>query len=576
PWSYTLLGDTRWLNYEVSYDFKLDMANNTSATNHVMIGVRHNRSELENNANALSTFGYKFKLQKTGAWNLYKGSTSVASGTVAGFDSSVWHNISLSAVENVFTAKLDGQVVREYTDTAAGVSTIGQVLIGTSLHQTVFDNLKVTKISGQPAYADEILDDLDSRVLYANPTTWNHPVEQGGDRFNRTLTTGTALGTGQITVNKANQTTDPTVPNKFYFGGEGAWGSYTDHWNSTNGALVSFAFQGTAFQMQGNRGSDKFTADEILVYLDDVLLTSGDPGVTIIGLNGGSGSNVSFVTLTGLPDALHTVKVVLNKTSANGLSITNAVYYNTATGANPWFQTNLVGTGFDLIGDTGAAVIDVYVDGELVSENYSVRSSTLRRTASYSLRGLDYAEHNIRVDVKSGAFALDAISTVGNLWVDKTALAAAIAAGTPIEIDPDSVGKYVAGPWNTFLTALADARIVYADDDATQAEIDEATEALLLATEALEEEEIATAPITLATPDKVTIKKGRTVKVPIEFNGNEKYLTYTSGNAAVATVAGTGTTNLTVTGVKVGNAPITVRANDGSGLVKVFLAIVTA
>jgi uncharacterized protein YjdB len=41
-------------------------------------------------------------------------------------------------------------------------------------------------------------------------------------------------------------------------------------------------------------------------------------------------------------------------------------------------------------------------------------------------------------------------------------------------------------------------------------------------------------------------------------------------------VSGNGTKNALIKGLKAGTAPITVRATDGSGLVKVFLAIVLA
>jgi O-glycosyl hydrolase len=155
--------------------------------------------------------------------------------------------------------------------------------------------------------------------------------------------------------------------------------------------------------------------------------------------------------------------------------------------------------------------------------------------------------------------------------VDKRDLQQAIADADAFILAADS-SLYVTETWTAFLDALDAAKLVDEKADATQAEVDDAKDALLAAQPSLK----GTGAITLETPDKVTIKKGRTVKVEIDFNGNATYLAYTSGNPAVATVAGSGTLNLTVTGVKVGNAPITVRANDGSGLVKVFLAIVSA
>jgi hypothetical protein len=142
------------------------------------------------------------------------------------------------------------------------------------------------------------------------------------------------------------------------------------------------------------------------------------------------------------------------------------------------------------------------------------------------------------------------------------------------DIEDTLATPYSVDTWAAFAAARDTAASLIGELDSTAAALAAAEAALSAAYANLLPR--ATEPITLVTPDKVTIKKGRTVKVPIEFNGAASYLAYTSGNAAVATVAGSGTLNLTVTGVKVGNAPITVRANDGSGYVKVFLAIVTA
>jgi subtilisin family serine protease len=164
------------------------------------------------------------------------------------------------------------------------------------------------------------------------------------------------------------------------------------------------------------------------------------------------------------------------------------------------------------------------------------------------------------------------LAAIEALTVDKSALEDAIEEGEALLPHED---EYVAGPWDDFIEALEAAQEVYDDPDATQSEVDAATQALLDAIAALETERKGEILI-LETPDKVTIKKGRTVKVPVIFNGNATYLTYSSANTAVATVTGNGTLEAVIVGVKVGNAPITVRANDGSGLVKVFLAIISA
>jgi endo-1,4-beta-xylanase len=218
------------------------------------------------------------------------------------------------------------------------------------------------------------------------------------------------------------------------------------------------------------------------------------------------------------------------------------------------------------------ALADAIEDADALTEtDWSVGSWSALESALEAAQAIYDATTATQDEIDAATEAL--LAAIDALTVDKDALEEAIDEGTALLPDED---LYVAGPWSDFVAALEAAQDVYDDDAAVQSEIDAAAEALTDAITALEAEVIANEPITLATPDKVTIKKGRTVKVAIEFSGNEKYLAYTSGNAAVATVSGSGTANLTVTGVKVGNAPITVRANDGSNLVNVFLAIVSA
>ncbi len=417
-WCYTLLGDGNWLNYKAAIDFKLDMneAHGTS-TNYAQIGVRHNRSETESQGSGNSSFGYKFRVYKAGDWYLYNRNSMVLQGNVADFDPNVWHNIALTAVENKFVAELDGVVITTYTDTN-NPSNVGQIMLASGQYETVFDNLKVTKVSGYEAYATERLDDLDSRIVYENQSTWNHLTGQGGDRYNRTLSTGTKLAAGRITVNKGVQGAQGEV-NKWFFGGEGAWGSYTDHWNSTNGAIAEFTFQGTGVEIQGNRGTDKMTASEYEVYIDGVQVLNGQNGVVLRSLNGSSSNNYTFATVPNLPDAVHTISIKLVKggSSTNGMSITNALVDSTVVGPTPAFSFDFSGTGIDLIGDTAAAKINVYVDDELVAEDVAIASSSVRYTTSYALRGLEFGDHTLKVEVVGGSFTLDMLNVIGERYI---------------------------------------------------------------------------------------------------------------------------------------------------------------
>ncbi len=92
---------------------------------------------------------------------------------------------------------------------------------------------------------------------------------------------------------------------------------------------------------------------------------------------------------------------------------TNSV--NTAADASFTFEFPTAGTGFSIIGNNSAAsVLDVYVD-DMETPYVSDVSTTVsaNRYASYTLSGLDNAEHTVKVVVKSGTLNIDALYTLG-------------------------------------------------------------------------------------------------------------------------------------------------------------------
>jgi endo-1,4-beta-xylanase len=127
--------------------------------------------------------------------------------------------------------------------------------------------------------------------------------------------------------------------------------------------------------------------------------------------------------------------------------------------------------------------------------------------------------------------------------------------------------------WGAYAEPLEAAKAVLDYQYASQEEIDDAAALLVAALEALVRKGTG---LTLVTPDVVSIKRGATAKVAITTDTTAQYLSYSSGNTAIATVSGSGTKNALIKGLKAGTVPITVRANDGSGLVKVFVAIILA
>lgn len=64
-----------------------------------------------------------------------------------------------------------------------------------------------------------------------------------------------------------------------------------------------------------------------------------------------------------------------------------------------------------MFGATPDALIDVYIDGIPIHENYRIYAKGDRQT-SYSLRGLRSANHTAKVVVKGGTFTLDGLDVI--------------------------------------------------------------------------------------------------------------------------------------------------------------------
>lgn len=85
--------------------------------------------------------------------------------------------------------------------------------------------------------------------------------------------------------------------------------------------------------------------------------------------------------------------------------------------ADSAFEFPVDGTGFAVTGtNDGSAVLDVYVDGELVAENAKTVAAPIRGEA-YVYGGLEDKEHTVKVVVKSGKLQIDAIHTLGEKLV---------------------------------------------------------------------------------------------------------------------------------------------------------------
>ncbi|TCM97871.1 S-layer family protein [Paenibacillus sp. BK033] len=469
PFSYTVLGDERWANYETSVDFKMDQDPTHTGDNYVAIGMRHKL----NGTTSDSESGYKFRVYADGTWRLIRLTATVASGTLTGFDASKWHRISIKGASQFITASLDGKVVTTYNDTASGAPLSGQVMIQTSLQQSVFDNLKVEAVNGYVPYVAERVDDLDSRVTYHEGSfPWAHSLSGGAGRLNRTISTS---GTS-IMFSSASKT-EGTL-NRWYMvkneGNTAAWSSNnTNAWAGETGSYASLTFNGTGVSVYG-QGQGTNAVVRMDVYLDDFgtgYNHDASKRVVTSKAYANNSSSQLIYQISGLAPGVHNVKIVKTAAasgSGNYLSIEKAVV--TADAADPTsFELPFTGSGFRLVGDTGAATIDVAVDDKLVGTNIAIPAASVNRTDTYSYEGLSYGPHTLKVSVKDGSFSIDAIDILGEVYgtVSKAALADLIT-----QVSGYEEADYMPTEWGAFTAAIEAAQAVLADEAATQYKVD--------------------------------------------------------------------------------------------------------
>ncbi|HWR86362.1 MAG TPA: InlB B-repeat-containing protein, partial [Rhodoglobus sp.] len=110
---------------------------------------------------------------------------------------------------------------------------------------------------------------------------------------------------------------------------------------------------------------------------------------------------------------------------------------NQAVGAGVSYT--FTGSGLDVIGGDGTARLNVYVDGTLIQANApTFPANQFQRT--FSLRGLPWGEHTVRLEVASGTINVDAVA-VASVPAQKPAstdaLAAAVEEAQAIERSED-------------------------------------------------------------------------------------------------------------------------------------------
>jgi hypothetical protein len=201
------IGDNRWLNYRASVDVSFENDATQGGANYAAIGARQQGGGLSHDTAGTP---YLLKFSFDGSWELLidgnpQATGNVATGTggtaIAGFNGTYdqWHNIALEVADSSVTALLDGVVLTRFVDPNPRLS--GRIDLASGYYATRFDNLRVERIEGYPAYYSEMLDDLEMHDLAPVPAQrliyggqWAH--ESGKSMYNLQRSLSTSRGAG--------------------------------------------------------------------------------------------------------------------------------------------------------------------------------------------------------------------------------------------------------------------------------------------------------------------------------------------------------------------------------------------
>ncbi|RLK52764.1 carbohydrate-binding protein [Microbacterium telephonicum] len=191
----TAVGDRRWTNYRATVDVELG---STASDDYAAIGARSSGGGTSHNIGGTA---YALRLAGTGTWTFLRMGATVASGTLAGFDAAVTHELSITAAGETISGSIDGTEVFSWTDPNAFLS--GWVDLASGFHHTSFDDLVIERVDGYLPYYTEYLDGLEMHDL-ADPAVvklaydgaWSHVNGGGMFEYQRSSSRNTAAGAG--------------------------------------------------------------------------------------------------------------------------------------------------------------------------------------------------------------------------------------------------------------------------------------------------------------------------------------------------------------------------------------------
>ncbi|WP_462412931.1 S-layer protein [Neobacillus sp. Marseille-QA0830] len=253
------------------------------------------------------------------------------------------------------------------------------------------------------------------------------------------------------------------------------WGSNsTNAWANFNDSpyvLINFTGSGIDFLAQPN-AAQKYNFE----------LDGTDAGNFSVNASG------VMYSVRGLEEKAHTLKVSLkdNARIETFMDYRGVNIYSTPKADSP--KSSMVfhfdGSGFNLFGATPDALIDVYVDGQLIDENYRIYAKSDRQT-SYNVRGLKDAKHMAKVVIKGGTFTLDGIDVItgrNKVEVDKTKLQKVYDANLSLDQK-----NYTDESWKTFHKAFQSAKEVLQNPESTLEKVVAAKTSLQAAVDGLVE-----------------------------------------------------------------------------------------
>ncbi len=132
----------------------------------------------------------------------------------------------------------------------------------------------------------------------------------------------------------------------------------------------------------------------------------------VVGNIGSENGSVRY-SVRDLEEKPHTLKVSLgdNTVQEDYMDYRGVNIYSTPNQSNNSIIFDFKGTGFNLFGATPDALLDVYIDDQLIDDDYRVYSKGDRQT-TYSIRGLEDTDHTAKVVVKGGTFTFDGMDII--------------------------------------------------------------------------------------------------------------------------------------------------------------------